>query len=55
MLNTLSQMSIEEANQCKDRVDASTKALKAYYQQPGAIQYNFNKALDALVTLTDRS
>ena len=55
MLNTLSQMSTEEANQCKNRVDASTQALKAYYQQPRATHYNFNEALDALVTLTDRS
>ena len=55
MLNKLSQMSIEVANQCKDRVDASTQALMAYYQQPRATQYNFNEALDALVTLTDIS
>ena len=55
MLNTPSKMSTEEANQCKNREDASTQALKAYYQQPGETQYNFNEALDALVTLTDRS
>ena len=55
MLNTLSQMSTEEANQCKDRTDASTQALKAYYQQHGATQYNFNEPLDALVSLIDRS
>ena len=55
MPTTLSEMSTEEANQCKNRVDASTWALKAYYQQPRAIQYNFNEVLDALVTLTDRS
>ena len=48
-------MSSEEANQCKERADASTQALKAYYKQPGATQYNLNEALDALVTLTDRS
>ena len=53
MLNTPSQISTEEANQCKDRADFSTKTMKAYYQQPGATQYNFNEALDALVTLMD--
>ena len=31
------------------------QALKAYYQQLGDEQYNFNEALDAMVTLTDRS
>ena len=55
MLKTLSLMNSEEANQCKERADASTQALKAYYKQPGATQYNLNEALDALVTLTDRS
>ena len=54
MLITLSLMSSEEANNLKDRVDASTHALRAYYQQLVASQYNLNKALDALVTLTDR-
>ena len=47
-------MNTEEAHQCKDRVDASTQALKVYYQQPGATQYNFNEALDALLTQMDR-
>ena len=42
-------------SQCKERVDASTQALKAYYKQLGTYQYNLNEALDALVTLTDRS
>ena len=55
MLRTLSLMSSEEANNCKERADASTQALRAYYQQPMASQYNLNDALDALVTLTDRS
>ena len=55
MFKTLSLISSEEANHCKDRADASTQALKAYYQQPRATQYNLNQALDALVTLTDRS
>ena len=55
MLRTLSLMSSEEANNCKDRVDASTQALRAYYQQSTASQYNLNEALDALVTLTDRT
>ena len=32
-------MSTEEANECKNRADASTQALNAYYQQPGAAQY----------------
>ena len=54
MLQTLSLMSSEEVNQCKDRVDASTQALKAYYQQPRATEYNLNDALDAQLTLTDR-
>ena len=31
------------------------QAVKAYYQKLGSVQYNFNEALDALVTLTDRS
>ena len=55
MLKTLSLMSSEEANNCKERADASTQALRAYYQQSMAYQYNLNEALDALVTLTDRS
>ena len=55
MLTTLSLMSSEEANNCKQRADASTQALRAYYQQPTTSQYNMNEALDALVTLTDRS
>ena len=55
MLKTLSLMSSEEANHCKDRAVASIQTLRAYYQQPGATQYNLNEALDALVTLTDRS
>ena len=55
ILRTLSLMSSEEANNCKERADASTQALRAYYQQPMASQYNLNGALDALVTLTDRS
>ena len=55
MLRTLSLMSSQEANNCKERVDASTQALRAYYQQPMAFQYNLNEALDTLVTLTDRS
>ena len=55
MFRTLSLMSSEESNNCDDRVDASTWALRAYYQQPVASKYNLNEALDALVTLTDRS
>ena len=55
MLSSLSQMSTQEANECKNQADASMQVLKAYYQQPGAAQYNFNEALDGLVTLTDRS
>ena len=48
-------MSSEEANNCKEIADASMQALRAYYQQPAASQYNLNEALDAFVTLTDRS
>ena len=55
MLNTLSLMSSVEANNCKERADASTQAPRAYYQQSAAFQYNLDEALDALVTLTDRS
>ena len=55
MLNTLSRMSNYEADECKHRADASTQALRTYYQQAGASQFNLNEALDALVTLTDRS
>ena len=56
MLRTLSLISSEEANNCKERADASTQALRAYYYQLSvASQYNLNEALDALVTLTDRS
>ena len=47
-------MSNQEANECKNRTHASTQALKAYYQQLEASQYNFNEVLDALMTLTDR-
>ena len=55
MLNTLSAMSSNEVNKCKNWADASTQALKAYYQQPHAMEFNFNEALDALITLTDCS
>ena len=55
MLNTLSIMSTQEANECKTCADASTQALRTYYQQEGTSSYNLNEALDALVTLTDRS
>ena len=55
MLKTLSLLSSEEANNCKEKADASTQALKAYYQQSATSQYNLDEALDALVTLTDRS
>ena len=51
MLNTLSTMSSNEANECKNWADASTQALKAYYQQPDALELNFNEALHASVTL----
>ena len=50
ILKTLSLMSSEEANQCNERKDALTQALKAYYKQPRATQYNLNEALDALLT-----
>ena len=56
ILNTLSTMSNHEADECKGRADASTQALRTYYQQAGASHgFNLNEALDALVTLTDRS
>ena len=55
MLNTLSRMSNYEADECKNRADALTQALRTYYQQAGASQFNLNEALDALVTLMDRS
>ena len=55
MLSTLSAMSTQEATECKTHVDASTQALRTYYQQEGASSYNLNDALDALVTLIDRS
>ena len=55
MLNTLSRMSNYEAEECKHQADASTQALRTYYQQVGASQFNLNEALEALVTLTDRS
>ena len=55
MLKTLSLMSSDEAKNCKERADSTTQALKAYYQQPAAAQYNLDEALNALVTLTERS
>ena len=55
ILNTLSTMSNHEADECKGRADALTQALRTYYQQARASQFNLNEALDALVTLTDRS
>ena len=55
MLNTLSRMSNYEADECKNQADASIQALRTYYQQVGASQFNLNEALDTLVTLTDRS
>ena len=55
MLSTLSAMSTQEATECKTHADASTEALRTYYQQDGASPYNLNDALDALMTLTDRS
>ena len=55
MLSTLSAMSTQEATECKTHADASTQALRTYYQQEGASSYNLNEVLDALVPLTDRS
>ena len=55
ILNTLSTMSNHEADEFKGRADALTQALRTYYQQARASQNNLNEALDALVTLTDRS
>ena len=55
MLSTLSTMSTQEATECKTHADASTQALRTYNQQEGTSSYNLNEALDALVTLTDRS
>ena len=52
---SISIMSTQEANECKTHVDASTQALRTYYQQEGASSYNLNETLDAVVTLTDRS
>ena len=52
MLKTLNLMSSDEAKNCKERADAATQALKAYYQQLAASQYNLDEALNALVTLT---
>ena len=54
MLKTLSLVSSEEADNCKERADAVTQAIKAYYQQPGASKYNLDEALNALLTLTER-
>ena len=48
-------MSSQEANNCKERADDATQALKAYSQQPVASQYDLDEALNALVTLTKRS
>ena len=48
MLKTLSLMSSDEAKNCKDRADAATQALKAYYQQPVISQYNLDEALNVL-------
>ena len=48
-------MSTQEATECKTHMDVSTQALRTYYQQEGESSYNLNEALDALVTLTDRS
>ena len=39
MLITLSRMSNHEADECKNHTDASTQALRTYYQQAGAAQY----------------
>ena len=55
MLTTLSKTSTHEADECKNRAYTSTQALKTYYQQPGASQFDLNEALDALVTPTDQS
>ena len=55
MLTTLSNMTNHETDDCKSHADASTQALNTYYQQEGAAQYKLKEALDAFVTLTDRS
>ena len=48
-------MSNYEAGKCKNWADASTQALRTYYQQVGASLFNLNETLDALVTITNRS
>ena len=55
MLKTLSLMSTDEAKNCKERADAATQAIKAYYQQPSTSKYNLDEELNALMTLTERS
>ena len=55
MLKTLRLMSSEEANNWKWKSWCFTQALRAYYQQSAASQYNLDEALDVLVTLTDKS
>ena len=40
--------------ECKSRENVASQALPAYYQQPAASGYNLEKALDALVTSTER-
>ena len=52
MLNTLSLMINAEAMECKNWLGTAAQALKAYYHQLDASGFNFNEALEALVTLT---
>ena len=41
MLSTLSHMSTQEADECKNCADASTQAFKTYYQ--GILQHTIGR------------
>ena len=48
-------MSGKEANNHKSQTEAATEALRTLYRQPQAENYNVNQALNALLSLTERS
>ena len=53
MLTTLSTMSAYEASECKKQSQCFNPSPKGLLPKHSTSEFNFNEALDALVTLTE--
>ena len=48
-------MNEKGASEGMNRADVATLAIRAYYQQPWALAYNLDEALDALGTFMEKN